>query len=399
MIDYFWIAAGALLLGAIVWVTMLPRYWQRDYPAETNEDWLRLRQRELAGESAQLQQDAALRLIEDGIVDELPSSMDSVIPSKAAQLAGIVILTLSVVLLYQRLGGWEDVNIARALSDVERAQPADIIALISRIETRAEARPANADYALLLGEYYLSGNDPAAAFEYFDRLVVMGATAPEILGKAAQAEFLANDRQLSATARVRAEQALAVNTAEPAALATLGMAAFEEADFRTAVKYWERLQALEPPGSPGYTMLAQIIERARVALGEAPSLLADDSPEAPSAAPAGSLGVDVMVRPSEGAPVPPAGSVVFVLARAAGAEQGMPIAVSRVQAERWPLAVRLDDRQSMAGQLISEVEAVSIEVQVSIDGQPGRDNALYWGRVDAVTVGVAEPVVITLGDQ
>lgn len=399
MIDYFWIAAGALLLGAIVWVTMLPRYWQRDYPAETNEDWLRLRQRELAGESAQLQQDAALRLIEDGIVDELPSSMDSVIPSKAAQWAGIVILTLSVVLLYQRLGGWEDVNIARALSDVERAQPADIIALISRIETRAEARPANADYALLLGEYYLSGNDPAAAFEYFDRLVVMGATAPEILGKAAQAEFLANDRQLSATARARAEQALAVNTAEPAALATLGMAAFEEADFRAAVKYWERLQALEPPGSPGYTMLAQIIERARVALGEAPSLLADDSPEAPSAAPAGSLGVDVMVRPSEGAPVPPAGSVVFVLARAAGAEQGMPIAVSRVQAERWPLAVRLDDRQSMAGQLISEVEAVSIEVQVSIDGQPGRDNALYWGRVDAVTVGVAEPVVITLGDQ
>jgi cytochrome c-type biogenesis protein CcmH len=399
LIDYFWIAAGALLLGAIVWVTMLPRYWQRDYPAETNEDWLRLRQRELAEESAQLQQDAALRLIEDGIVDELPSSMDSVIPSKAAQWAGIVILTLSVVLLYQRLGGWEDVNIARALSDVERAQPADIIALISRIETRAEARPANADYALLLGEYYLSGNDPAAAFEYFDRLLVMGATAPEILGKAAQAEFLANDRQLSATARVRAEQALAVNTAEPAALATLGMAAFEEADFRTAVKYWERLQALEPPGSPGYTMLAQIIERARVALGEAPSLLADDSPEAPSAAPAGSLGVDVMVRPSEGAPVPPAGSVVFVLARAAGAEQGMPIAVSRVQAERWPLAVRLDDRQSMAGQLISEVEAVSIEVQVSIDGQPGRDNALYWGRVDAVTVGVAEPVVITLGDQ
>ena len=399
MIDYFWIAAGALLLGAIVWVTMLPRYWQRDYPAETNEDWLRLRQRELAEESVQLQQDAALRLIEDGIVDELPSSMDSVIPSKAAQLAGIVILTLSVVLLYQRLGGWEDVNIARALSDVERAQPADIIALISRIETRAEARPANADYALLLGEYYLSGNDPAAAFEYFDRLVVMGATAPEILGKAAQAEFLANDRQLSATARARAEQALAVNTAEPAALATLGMAAFEEADFRAAVKYWERLQALEPPGSPGYTMLAQIIERARVALGEAPSLLADDSPEAPSAAPAGSLGVDVMVRPSEGAPVPPAGSVVFVLARAAGAEQGMPIAVSRVQAERWPLAVRLDDRQSMAGQLISEVEAVSIEVQVSIDGQPGRDNALYWGRVDAVTVGVAEPVVITLGEQ
>ncbi|MBT5488838.1 MAG: cytochrome C biogenesis protein [Halieaceae bacterium] len=400
MIDDFWIAATALLLGAIVWVLVLPRYWQRKYPTETNEDWLRLRQRELAGESEQLQQEAALRLIEDGIIDDVPRSAGPLISSRAAQWAGVVLLTVSVLSLYQHLGSWEDVNIARALSDVERAQPADIIALISRIETRAEARPANADYALLLGEYYLSGNDPTAAFNYFDRLVVMGASAPEILGKAAQAEFLANDRQLSATARARAEQALAVNTAEPAALATLGMAAFEESDFRAAIQYWQRLQALEPPGSPGYTMLAQIIERARVELGEAPTVLADES--LAGAAPAissKSPGVDVVVRVPEGALVPPNGSVVFVLARAAGTEQGMPIAVSRTQPERWPLSVRLDDGQSMAGQLISEITAVSIEVQVSIDGQPGRDNALYWGRVDAVTVGGVEPVVIALTGQ
>ena len=130
MIDDFWIAAAALLLGAIVWVVVLPRYWQRQYPTETNEDWLRLRQRELAGESKQLQQEAALRLIEDGIVDDVPRSTDPLMSSKAAQWAGVVLLTGSVVLLYQRLGGWEDVNIARALSDIERAQPADIIALI-----------------------------------------------------------------------------------------------------------------------------------------------------------------------------------------------------------------------------------------------------------------------------
>lgn len=400
MIDGFWIAAAALLIGAIVWVIVLPRYWQRHYPTETNEDWLRLRQRELAGESEQLQQEAALRLIEDGIVDDEARSVGPRISSKAAQWTGVVLLMVSVVWLYQRLGGWEDVTIARALSDVERAQPDDIIALIARIETRAEARPANADYALLLGEYYLSGNDPAAAFGYFDRLIVMGASAPEILGKAAQAEFLANDRQLSATARARAEQALAVNTAEPAALATLGMAAFEEADFRAAIQYWQRLQALEPPGSPGYTMLTQIIDRARIELGEAPVVLADESPnDAAPALSSESPGVEVLVKLPEGAPVLPNGSVVFVLARAAGAEQGMPIAVSRTQPESWPLAVRLDDRQSMAGQLISESKAVSIEVQVSIDGQPGREQALYWGRVDPVTVGGAEPIVIALTGQ
>ena len=102
MIDDFWIAAAALLLGAIVWVVVLPRYWQRQYPTETNEDWLRLRQRELVGESEQLQQEAALRLIEDGIVDDLPRSADPLISSKAAQWAGVLLLTVLVVLLYQR---------------------------------------------------------------------------------------------------------------------------------------------------------------------------------------------------------------------------------------------------------------------------------------------------------
>ena len=178
------------------------------------------------------------------------------------------------------------------------------------------------------------------------------------------------------------------------------MAAFEEADFRAAIQYWQRLQALEPPGSPGYTMLTQIIDRARIELGEAPVLLADESSnDAAPALSSESPGVEVLVKLPEGAPVLPNGSVVFVLARAAGAEQGMPIAVSRTQPERWPLAVRLDDRQSMAGQLISESKSVSIEVQVSIDGQPGRDQALYWGRVDPVTVGGAEPIVIALTGQ
>ena len=39
-----WAAAAALL----IW---LPRIWHRSDVLETNEDWLRLRQRELAGET------------------------------------------------------------------------------------------------------------------------------------------------------------------------------------------------------------------------------------------------------------------------------------------------------------------------------------------------------------
>ena len=373
-----WAAAAALL----IW---LPRIWRRGDAPETNEDWLRLRQRELAGEveAAQLHKEAALRLLEDR-AEEAPPEI-SLRPSYSGltQLAGVAAVALSAWLLYQLLGGWEDVQISEQLGQIEQSQPEDVLVLIDRIAVRAEARPENADYALLLGEYYLSGNKPAEALRYYDRLIEAGATAPEILGKAAQSEFLSSDRVLSQRARARAEQALAVAPMQAAALATMGMAAFEQADYRQAIVYWQRLRDLEPSGSSGHDMLGQIIERARQELGE------------PLPEPVVTAGVEVEISISGDQPLP-ADAVLYVLARPEGAEAGMPIAVVRQTPSRWPLTVRLDNSASMAGQQISSFSAVSIEVQVSSNGQPGRDNALAWSARPAVPVGVGEPVKISL---
>ena len=366
----------------VIW---LPRIWRRGDTPETNEDWLRLRQRELVGEAetAQLREEAALRLLEDQVWDVPPEISSRPSYSGPGQLAAVAIVAVSAWLLYRMLGGWEDVQIAEQLGRIEQSQPEDVLALIDRIAVRAEARPENADYALLLGEYYLSSNEPAEALRYYDRLIEQGATAPEILGKAAQSEFLFSARVLSRRARLRAEQALAVDPMQAAALATMGMAAFEEADYRQAIVYWQRLRELEPPGSPGHDMLGQIIERARQELGE------------PLLEPAVTAGVEVEVSLSGGQALP-ADAALFVLARPEGAEAGMPIAVVRQTPSTWPLTVRLDDSASMAGQQISSFSAVSIEVQVSANGQPGRDNALAWSARPSVPVGFGEPVKISL---
>jgi len=377
----------ALLLWGVAAVLLiwLPRIWRRGDAPETNEDWLRLRQRELAGEveAAQLHEEAALRLLEDQAGEAAPEISPRPSYSALTQLAGVAVVALSAWLLYRLLGGWEDVQIAEQLGQIEQSQPEDVLALIDRIAVRAEARPENADYALLLGEYYLSGNEPAEALRYYERLIEAGATAPEILGKAAQSEFLSSGRVLSPRARARAEQALAVDPMQAAALATMGMAAFEEADYRQAIVYWQRLRELEPPGSPGYDMLGQIIERARQELGE------------PLPEPVATAGVEVEISIAGDQPLP-ADAVLFVLARPEGAEAGMPIAVVRQTPSSWPLTVRLDDSASMAGQQISSFSAVSIEVQVSANGQPGRDSALAWSARPSVSVGFGEPVKIRL---
>ena len=382
------------MASAVAWVVVLPRYWVRRGETETNADWLRLRQRELEDESPSLQEEAALRLIDDGADETGVMAYEGRAYNLKVQVLGGLLLVALVVGLYQQLGGWEDVEIADALANLETAQPDDVMALIDRIEVRSEARPDNADYSLLLAEYFLSGNQPNQAARYFDRLIEAGATSPEILGKAAQAEFLSSGRILSGQARARAEQALAMDPMQSTALATLGMAAFEEADYAQAIEFWQRLRTLEAPGSPGYEMLSQVIERARQELaqsGQAPPVSSPESSDDVAEASDPGPGVAIEILQPAGEDIPE-GAVIFVLARPEGAESGMPIAVVRRQASAWPLSVRLDDSTSMAGQLLSGFSSVSIEVQISINGQPGRTNALLWAHEQTVRVGQSEPL-------
>ena len=101
-----WAAAAVLL----IW---LPRIWRRGDAPETNEDWLRLRQRELTVEleAAQLHEEAALRLLEDQAGEAAPEISPRPSYSVLTQLAGVAVVALSAWLLYRLLGGWEDVRL------------------------------------------------------------------------------------------------------------------------------------------------------------------------------------------------------------------------------------------------------------------------------------------------
>ncbi len=383
MTLYFIIFTGILLAVAAVFIALLPRWWQRRAVAEDNTDWLRLRQRELADSAPELREEAALRVMEEGLT---PAVAESVSPARypvAGPLAGLLALVILVAGLYVHLGSLEDVSISRALEKLEGASPNEISALIARIQRRADQRPDNADYSLLLGEYHLSANEPLQALVYFDRLIAGGAASSDILGKAAQAEFLSADRQLSERGRTRAEQALAMDPMAPAALATLGMAAFEASDFAAAIRYWETLRTLEPEGSPGHQMLSQVIERAHREMQASGATL--DLP--------GSL--KVIVSLTDALTVSD-GAIAYVFARPELQQGGMPIAVLRQPVTAWPFNVTLEDRHSMAGQKLSSFSAVSVEVQISANGQPGRENSTAWGLVNTAPVGASDPVTVVL---
>lgn len=381
-----WPIVTALCALAAVFVVGVPVIWRRKLEGETVDDWLAVRRTETSDEA--LLSDAQLRVWDDKETEGVSltkhelATATSTRPGYQIALAGIIIL--ATILLYDRLGSYEDVQITRAIASLDEATPADVTALIARIEARSAERPGNLDYQSLLGEYYVATGNAAGALERFEAILEEAPNAPDVLGRAAQAEFVAEGQVLTERARRRAEQALAGDPRQKSALATLAMGSFGAERYQEAIGYMRVLRDLEVPGSEGQQLMIS-------AISEAESRLSAMDPDAATSDTSVPLAIqaEVMVTVSlpegvEGGSL--TGQTVFVIARPAGSAARMPTAVTRIPASTWPLTVSLSDENSMAGQKLSALSVVDLEVQVSPSGQPGVNNASYIGELRGVPV-------------
>jgi len=352
-----------------------------------NVEWYRVRQTELAREGAvALEDDARLRLLEDEQNAAAPAA-----PATVSEGFPVwVLLPLVAVFsggLYFWLGAAPDVLIARQLQEIDdNSTPGQMQALMTRVEVRSAQRPENLDYVNLLGRYYMGQEQYSQAAQSYAELARELPEDAYALASAAQAEYLAAGRQLSNQARLRAEQALAVDPHQRTALGLLGMASFEQRQYRAAISYWQRLLVGEQPDSDGARMITSVIETARqrlAAAGELPDTavvaVANNAVEGKAPAADPTPGVTVRVELPQGAQLA-SSDTVFVLARNADSDSRMPIAVQRLQAGQLPLTLRLDDSNSMAGQKLSGTESIVVVVQVSPTGTPGEAGGTWLGK-------------------
>jgi len=385
--TFYLVCAGLVLLSGIFYLfPRVPPGGGEEDLTRANRDWFRLRQRELSTEgAAALEEEARLRLLEDGAApgDDPPRSIGRHFPTWA--LLPVVAVRSGV--LYYALGGARDVQLVRQLESIgPDTSPAAMRQLVGAIESRVAQRPDNLHYLALLGRYYMAQSDYASALSVYERLLEQVPGDAQALAYAAQAQYLAANRQLADSARLRAEQALSIDPHQRTALGLLGMASFEQGRYRAAIDYWERLLAIEAPGSEGARTIADVLERARRELG-----MGNETP-----APRPEEGVTVRVSLPAGAEIQP-DATLYVLARGADAASRMPIAVSRLSAAALPLTLRLDDTHSMAGRKISGQDAVIVVAQISPDGRPGEANATWVGRGGPVAPAIGgEPVEIRL---
>lgn len=391
-----WPIITALCALAALFVVGLPMIWRRKLEGETVDDWLAVRQMETNDEL--LLSDAQLRVWDDkeaennaqAKVDGVTSASSR--PGYQVALAGLIVL--ATVVLYDRLGAYEDVQITRSIASLDEATPTDVTALIARIEARSAERPGNLDYQSLLGEYYVATGNAAGALERFEAILAEAPNAPDVLGRAAQAEFVAEGQVLTERARKRAEQALAGDPRQKSALATLAMGSFGAERYQEAIGYMRVLRDLEIPGSEGHQLMISAIAEAESRLSSTGGTdVASETSASEATKPEVRVAVLLPVGVDEGAL---AGQTVFVIARPAGSTARMPTAVMRIPTGTWPLKVKLSDENSMAGQKLSALAAVDLEVQVSQNGQPGLNNASFLGELSNVSVGADSVAEITI---
>lgn len=381
-----WPIVTALCALAALFVVGLPLIWRRKLEGETVDDWLAVRRTETSDE--RLLSDAQLRVWDDKETENNSQVMADGVTSASSRpgyqvaLAGLIVL--ATIVLYDRLGAYEDVQITRSIASLDEATPTDVTALIARIEARSAERPGNLDYQSLLGEYYVATGNASGALERFEAILAEAPNAPDVLGRAAQAEFVAEGQVLTERARKRAEQALAGDPRQKSALATLAMGSFGAERYQEAIGYMRVLRDLEVPGSEGQQLMISAIVEAESRLSSGDSDAATSKTSAPGATKA-EVVVTVFLPESveEGALT---GQTVFVIARPAGSAARMPTAVTRLPANRWPFTVSLSDENSMAGQKLSALAKVDLEVQVSPSGQPGLSNASFTGELRGVPV-------------
>jgi len=172
------------------------------------------------------------------------------------------------------------------------------------------------------------------------------------------------------------------------------MGEFGQGNYIQAIGYMRVLRDLEVPGSEAHDLMKSAIAESESRIAQAGTQQAAPSDKTSAEM---SAGVTVIVALDETVDASAYdGLTAFVIARPAGSQVRMPTAVSRNTIGEWPLMVRLSDYNSMAGQSLSALIAVDLEVQVSRNGQPGLANAVLRGSASNVTLSDAAETLVTL---
>ncbi len=311
--------------------------------------------------------------------------------SPATAYTLLILTPLAAVALYLLVGspraivaaGSPAPPAATAAASGGEAQAPELSTAITQLAARLAQNPTDVDGWYLLGRSYMAVGRHADARDAFARALELAPGEPALMVEYAEAiAFTSGQRQLPEEAETVLRDALARQPDSQKALWMLGIGAFQRQDYRTALDYWERLEALLEPDGPVARQVGEQIAAARAALGDGPAAEAAAEPAPAAASDDGdtpALTIEVSLADELQARVDP-NDTLFVFARAVSGPR-MPLAIQRLPAASLPTRVRLDASMGMVPNMnLATFPEVVVGARISKSGsavpQPGDLEAL-----------------------
>ena len=393
----FWALALALVLAtlAALVVPLLRSRARREGPADDDASAAVYRD-----QMRQLDADVAAGVInaderavaEAEIVARLGTELSATAQPAAATASRapwIVAIAIVAIVPAAALVAYLAVGNPQAL-DASGARPrmteSEVVSMVERLAQRMKSDPSDPQGWLLLGRSWSALQRYQESADAYAEAVARMPGNADALADWADALGMAQGRKLAGKPTEIIGQALAADPSHPKALALAATAAMERGDNKAAIRYWQSLLALVPPGSEdAQGIAATIVELGGTPATGAPPATGASSTPGSSSAPAPAAAARpaapptevasarsritgrVEIAPALAARVPP-DATLFVYARAAQGSR-MPLAIVRRAARELPFEFALDDSMAMApGATISSAREVVVEARVSASG-------------------------------
>lgn len=395
----FWIVAGLLMAGALLFVVppllRKPRNAAGD-GAQGNvglyRDQLADLDRDLqSGTLAADQYEQARQDLERRLAEELEHAAVPVASRGHAGVAGAVIAGIPVlaIALYVVLGTPQALDpVAVKASGAGHAVTAEQIeGMVEKLAKRLQAEPGDATGWGMLGRSYAALNRFPEASAAFAQAVKLLPGDAQLLADYADTLAMAQGRKLAGEPRRIIARALAADPNHFKALALAGSAAFEAQEYAEAVRYWERLAQVLPADSQMVQSISASIAEARGLAGSGVAKVGEKPASRQESAELSIRGA-VRLSPALAAKVAP-GDTVFVFARAINGPRA-PLAVRRFRADQLPVDFVLDQSAAMSPNLtLAQFKEVVVGARIAKSGSATPQRGDLEGLRQPVKVGAS----------
>lgn len=321
---------------------------------------------------AQLKLEQERALLEDELV--IKASQTKI--STAVQTYILVVaaaLTVALgIMVYFQLGSSRDAHIQQLQAEKIELDYQDLLSqrnpdperarqLVKEIEQRVQQEPDHLQYWFLLARHQMELSEYDKAVNAYQRALSLDPGAGILMAELAQVMFLRNQNRMTAEIADLAQKALIAAPQNTTALGLAGIHAFQQKDFRAAVKYWQQAVDVLGVDAPASLALQSGIARAKQESANAGQPIASDSESATGPR------INLSIRLGDSVSASP-DQLVYVYARAwQGAR--MPLAITRIKVSDLPANVTLDESLSMSGMAsLSQADQVEVVARISQDG-------------------------------